>query len=84
MEDNQLVKLLETFICLPKETEWLEFKQNNDKPDEIGEYISALANSATLVNQDRAYIVWGIEDKTRQILGTKFQPKTQKIGNEEL
>ena len=30
---------------IPNETEWLEFKQNNSKPDVIGEDISALANS---------------------------------------
>jgi len=33
------------------ETEWLEFKVNNGNPDEIGEYISALANSAALSRQ---------------------------------
>jgi hypothetical protein len=28
-------------LCkLPRETEWLEFKANNDNPQEIGEYIS--------------------------------------------
>ncbi|TLD40777.1 MAG: hypothetical protein JETT_2968 [Candidatus Jettenia ecosi] len=33
---------------LPSETEWLEFKQDNDCPEEIGGYISALSNSAVL------------------------------------
>ncbi len=36
---------------LPHETEWVEFKRNNDNPEEIGEYLSALANSAALFNK---------------------------------
>ena len=31
---------------LPRETEWAEFKHNRAEPDEIGEYLSALANAA--------------------------------------
>lgn len=30
------------------------------------------------------YIVWGIEDGTRRILGTTFQPRRAKVGNEAL
>ena len=41
-----LAGLLHELRQLPKETEWVEFKRNNAKPEEIGEYISALANSA--------------------------------------
>ena len=41
-----LVGLLHELRQLPKETEWVEFKCNNANPEEIGEYISALANSA--------------------------------------
>jgi predicted HTH transcriptional regulator len=40
-------KLILELLKLPKETEWVEFKHNNSKPDEIGEYISALSNSAS-------------------------------------
>jgi len=39
---------LTSLLALPDETEWVEFKHNNDKPDEIGEYISALAKAAAL------------------------------------
>jgi len=35
---NNLVREL---ISLPRETEWVEFKHNNDDPQTIGEYISA-------------------------------------------
>jgi hypothetical protein len=33
------------------ETEWVEFKANYKEPDQIGEYISALANGAALVRE---------------------------------
>lgn len=84
MENKNLVALLEQLIALPKETEWVEFKHNNENPQEIGEYISALANSATLHGQNSAYSVWGVDDETHQILGTQFKPTKKKIGNEEL
>ena len=44
-------------VALPKETEWVEFKVNNSNPEEIGEYISAIANSAALDGRDRGYII---------------------------
>lgn len=69
---------------LPSETEWVEFKQNNDRPDEIGEYISALANSAALHHKVNAFLIWGIKDKTHEVVGTSFRPKESKCGEEEL
>lgn len=76
--------LLTSLLALPKETEWVELKHNNDAPEEIGEYISALANSAALHGKDAGYIVWGVEDVTKRVLGTTANPRQKKIGNEEL
>lgn len=84
MENSQLHSILQQLISLPQETEWLEFKQNNENPEMIGEYISALANSATLHGRSTGYIAWGIEDATQTVVGTKFKPKQKKVGNEEL
>jgi predicted HTH transcriptional regulator len=69
---------------LPRETEWVEFKHNNADPQEIGEYISALSNAAALNRNNHAYILWGVEDRTHNLLGTTFRPHQQKKGNEEL
>lgn len=66
------------------EREWLEFKRNNADPEEIGQYISALSNSATLDGQPTAYLIWGVEDGTHHLVGTSFRPREQKVGNEEL
>ena len=64
--------------------EWVEFKENNTKPQEIGEYISALANSAVLESEASAYLVWGIRDRDHAVVGTTFKPHKTKVGNEQL
>ncbi len=84
MEQKDLIDLIEELIKLPKEIEWVEFKKNNNNPEQIGQYISALSNSACLENQKYGYLIFGIEDKSHIIIGTSFKPKKEKIGNEEL
>jgi ATP-dependent DNA helicase RecG len=86
MIQAELVTLLHRLVDLPQETEWAEFKHNDGHPEEIGEYISALSNSAALHQQERAYLVWGVENSTHQVLGTEFKPRSNssKVGNEDL
>lgn len=79
-----MVNLVRELVSLPTETEWVEFKHNKADPSEIGEYISALSNSAVLHGKPCAYIVWGIADATHQVMGTTFRPRQTKVGNEEL
>jgi predicted HTH transcriptional regulator len=78
------VGLVRELLKLPRETEWLELKHNNGNPEDIGEYISALANSAALEEKAFAYVLWGIDDSRRAVIGTTFAPATTKVGNEEL
>lgn len=85
MTPAQLQAKLSELLALPQETEWAEFKQNYADPQEIGQYLSALANAAALVGEPCGYIAWGIEDGTRKIVGTTFKPHRQKgAGNEDL
>lgn len=79
-----LVGLLAELRKLPKETEWVEFKRNVAEPEEIGEYISALANGAALCGKMNAYLAWGVDDQTHDVVGTTFKPAAAKVGNEEL
>ena len=79
-----LQSLVRELIKLPSETEWVEFKCNNKEPQLIGEYISALSNSATLCGRTKGYLVWGISDSQHEIIGTEFQHRKMKKGNEEL
>ncbi|AGW13152.1 ATP-binding protein [Megalodesulfovibrio gigas] len=84
LTESQLSPMLDELRALPKETEWVEFKVNNEKPEEIGKYISALANAAALHEKPNGFMVWGIEDGTHAPVGTSFTPSTAKVGNEAL
>ena len=83
-EKMNVLKLVVELAKLPRETPWLEFKHNNASPKMIGEDISALANAATLDERDCAYMVWGVEDDSHEIVGTNIDLLRQKIGNEEI
>jgi ATP-dependent DNA helicase RecG len=74
--------LLASLCALPRETEWLEFKENYFDADEVAEYVSALANSAMLVNESHAYPVFGVNDRTHQIVGTSVHLKDKTVGAE--
>jgi predicted HTH transcriptional regulator len=84
MDKNEIEILIDVLRALPKESEWVEFKVNNSNPQIIGEYISALSNSANLENKEYAYLVFGIEDETHKIIGTSFHPRNKKVGNQEI
>lgn len=78
------VDLVKSLCRSGGETEWVEYKRNNTNPIEIGQYISALANSAALNDQRFGYLIWGIEDGTGKPIGTAFNPRTARKGNEPL
>jgi len=82
--EESLNALLKNLCSQPKETEWIEFKRNNADVPMIGEYISALSNSASLLGKSHAYVVWGVEDKDHKVVGTTFKPSTTRYKNQEL
>jgi ATP-dependent DNA helicase RecG len=82
--NDYLASLVQELRKLAGEVEWVEFKHNQANPQEIGEYISALSNAAALNGKAHAYLIWGIENATHEILGTDFEPLTAKKGNEPL
>ncbi len=85
MKTNEyLQKLIKELAKLPTETEWVEFKCNNKDPERIAKYIAGLSNAATLCERTNGYLVWGIEDETHAIVGTSFEYRKVKKGNEEL
>ncbi len=72
MVNYKKLELIDRLRAFSAEREWFEFKVNWFVPDELGQYISSLANSAAIVGRDYAYFVWGIDDKTHDIVGTTF------------
>jgi ATP-dependent DNA helicase RecG len=79
------IALIDSLRTLSAETEWLEFKRNRYEPQLLGEYLSALANSAALAGQPRGYLLFGIDDATHAVVGTQFDPyATKGRGNQDL
>ena len=72
--NEYLVGLVHELRKLPRETEWVEFKENHAEPQKIGEYLSALANAAALVGKAFGYLVWGAENETTPSSGRRSRP----------
>ncbi len=77
------ISILEDLIKRDFETSWFEFKENWFNADKLGEYISALSNSAKVNGSDFAYLFWGISDEKHEIVGTNFDYNLE-INNEPL
>jgi ATP-dependent DNA helicase RecG len=85
MDQTNLIALLNRLRKEPSETEWLEFKAGYLPAQELGEYLSALANSACFHGKPRGYLVFGINNVTHAIVGTDFDPLQNKgKGNQDL
>ena len=83
--DEYYVELVRELCTLPNETEWVEFKVNVQDPEGIGEYVSALANSAAIIDKHGRTIVCGeYQIMITTVVGIDFNPRAKKVGNEEL
>ena len=80
MDSKTLQTLLATLIER-WENEVVEFKRASDgySTDDIGKYFSALANEANLRNQDRAWLVFGVENRRRAVVGTDYRPEPGRL-----
>lgn len=80
MTSAELNSLLEQLITA-WENEVVEFKQagKDYDTDKIGEYFSALSNEANLRNAERAWLVFGINDKTRAVVGSNYRMEIERL-----
>jgi ATP-dependent DNA helicase RecG len=85
MTTQELIDLLEELTAFPAETEWIEFKMGKGSitDEQIGEYISAMSNGATVKNKPFGYLIWGVENKTHTIKGTNFSFTHAKHGGNQ-
>ncbi len=76
MTQEELKNLLNELRGLPSETEWVEFKEAKTSFSfkELGQYFSALSNEANLKNQPYGWLIFGVSDKTRKVVGTLYRP----------
>jgi ATP-dependent DNA helicase RecG len=78
IKDSELnAELLRTLRGLISnwENEIVEFKlgNNNFKQDEIGQYFSAISNEANLKGLQYGWLIFGIDNKTRSIVGSDYR-----------
>ena len=78
MDKYDLNELLDKLI-VNWENETVEFKaaSTDYSTDDIGKYFSALANEARLSEIEEAWLVFGVNDKTRQITGSDYRLNTK-------
>ena len=77
---DQLKSLLEKFLSLPWENEWLEFKtaENDFDFDKIWQYFSALSNEALLKNQPSGWLIFWVNDQ-HKCIGTNYRNQRPKL-----
>ena len=80
MNPEKLNRLLEQLIAA-WENEVVEFKQASTDydTDKIGEYFSALSNEANLRGAERAWLVFGIDNKTRTVVGSDYRLDVERL-----
>ncbi|MBB4478957.1 RNA-binding domain-containing protein [Rhizobium etli] len=73
--DQATLSALLTQLISNWESEVVEFKRGKDgfQSGDLGKYVSALANEANLRGRDRAWLVFGVDDKTRVVVGTSYK-----------
>ncbi|MCX6880427.1 MAG: putative DNA binding domain-containing protein [Verrucomicrobia bacterium] len=83
--DHELLPLLDRLIA-GWESEVVEFKNVSDSfsTSDIGKYFSALANEANLRNLDRAWLIFGVDDKTRRVLGSTYRADPDRLNRLKL
>ena len=76
MTEQELLNLLDRLVT-GWESETVEFKEasRDYSTDKIGSYFSALSNEANLHGTDSAWLVFGVRDKTRTVVGTDYRPE---------
>ncbi|WP_281784097.1 RNA-binding domain-containing protein [Sinimarinibacterium flocculans] len=80
MTEPQLLALLNDLIAR-WEGEVVEFKRagHDYSTDKIGQYFSALANEANLRGLSCAWLVFGIDNKQRAVVGTDYRPEADRL-----
>lgn len=80
MDQARLNQLLIELITA-WENEVIEFKQagNDYSTDDIGKYFSALANEANLRDAESAWLIFGVHNKTRSVVGSDYRPQHERL-----
>jgi ATP-dependent DNA helicase RecG len=80
MNPSELNSLLESLIAR-WENETVEFKNVGDSysTSDIGKYFSALANEANLRGHERGWLVFGVDNKSRRVVGSNYRENSERL-----
>ena len=80
MQPEQLNALLAQLIA-GWENEVVEFKNVGDSysTSDIGKYFSALSNEANLRNQDCGWLIFGVNNKSRSVVGSAYRTDNERL-----
>ena len=80
MDNTELQALLAELIAR-WESEVVEFKQATDaySTDDIGRYFAALANEANLRGAECGWLIFGVNNRTRGVVGTDYRPEAGRL-----
>ncbi len=81
MDEQALINTLNHLRDLPGETEIVEFKEakNTFGFSDMGEYFSALSNEANLKGRPFAWLIFGVENKIFQVVGSRFRENRKEL-----
>lgn len=79
--NHQALQTLLTELIAGWENEVVEFKNVGDgySTSDIGKYFSALANEANLRNVERAWLVFGVDNASRQVVGSDYRVDRERL-----
>lgn len=79
----ELKHILQSLRNLKAENEIVEFKEAKLGYDftKLGKYFSALSNEANLKGKPYAWLVFGVENKKHNIVGSQFRPQRKDLDN---
>ena len=80
MKSEELQPLLDRLIA-EWESEVVEFKNVGDSysTSDIGKYFSALSNEANLHDQERAWLIFGVDNKKRSVVGSEYRSDKERL-----
>src|SRR4030067_1887677 len=83
MTQQELVNKLNELRSLPTETEVFEFKEAKNGFDfgKLGKYFSALSNEANLKQRKEAWLIFGIKDSDKSIVGSTYRHNPADLDN---
>ena len=80
MNQTDLSELLDRLIA-DWENEVVEFKRGKDgfSSSDLGKYVSALANEANLRGKARGWLVFGVENVSRSVVGSSYKEDAEHL-----